>query len=62
MDAVKPTQQERDSWMLTAAVTRGDTLNDIQLLVGKVGKHAVEATSRALLTASNKNRVMWLIG
>jgi hypothetical protein len=53
----KLTQQERDSCLLTAAVTRGDTLYDIQLLVGKVGKHAVEAMSRALLAASNKNRV-----
>jgi hypothetical protein len=57
MSTLKLTQQERDSWMLTAAVARGDTLHDIQLLVGKVGKHSVEAMSRALLTASNKNRV-----
>jgi cell division inhibitor SulA len=57
MCTLELTQQERDSWMLAAAVARGDTLHDIQLLVGKVGKHAVEAMSRALLTASNKNRV-----
>jgi hypothetical protein len=57
MDAVKVTQQERDSWMLIAAVARGDTLHDIQLLVGKVGKHAVKNMSRALLTACMKNRV-----
>jgi hypothetical protein len=57
MDAVKLTQHERDSCMLTVAMTRGERLTNIQLLVRHIGKHAVEAMSRALLAASNKNRV-----
>lgn len=45
-------QQERDSYMLATVATRGETLHDIPLLVGEVGKNNQVDQSIKTLTSS----------